>query len=143
MTPLGVGVRIKVIFGQGCVRCGVASDMAGLKKQGRVRSRVNFGQGWTKKARSCPKSGELRTWQDQKSKVVSEVVRTSDTAELKKQGRVRSRANFGQGRAKKARSCPKSSELRTWQDQKSKVVSEVGRTSDMAGQKSKVVSEVA
>ena len=108
------------------------SDKAGHKKQGRVRSCVTFGQGRVKKARSCPKLCHLRTRQDQKGKVMSEAVSPSDKAGSKKQGRVRSCVTFGQGRVKKARSCPKLCHLRTRQDQKGKVMSEAVSPSDKA-----------
>ncbi|MBT2656070.1 hypothetical protein J7E81_12675 [Bacillus sp. ISL-18] len=64
--------------------------------------------------------------------VVSEVEPTSDKEEPKERYGVRSRANFGQGKAKKARWCPKSSQLRTRRSQKSEMVSEVKPTLDKA-----------
>jgi len=77
-----------------------------------------------------------------KKKGIPEVEPTSDKEGPKKQDRVQSRANFGQGRAKKARSCPKSSQLRTRKSQKSKIVSKVEPTSDKEEPKGKNVSEV-
>ncbi|MEH7073894.1 hypothetical protein [Neobacillus drentensis] len=50
-------------------------------------------------------SWQLRTRKGPKSKVVSEVVSTSDKEEPKKQGHVRSHGNFGQRRAQKAKLC--------------------------------------
>ncbi len=66
---------------------------------------------------------------------MSEVVRTSDKEGPKRQGRVRSRVKFRQGRAKMARWCPKSCELQTRKSQNGKVVSEVVPSSDKEGPK--------
>ncbi|WP_144555794.1 hypothetical protein [Bacillus sp. X1(2014)] len=101
--------------------------------QASVRRRGNFGQGRAKKASECPKSRQLRTRKDQKSKRVSEDEATSDKEGPNKQASVRRRGNFGQGRAKKAIEYPKSRQLRTRKDQKRKRVSEVEATSDKEG----------
>ena len=144
---------------QGRVQSRATSDMEEPKMQGRVRSRANFGHGRAKKAGSCPsrvgfghgrakkagsclKSGKLRTWKSQKCKVVSEVGQTSDMEEPKMQGRVRSRANFGHGRAKNAGSCPKSGKLRTWKGKKAGSCLKSGKLRTWKSQKCKVVSEV-
>ncbi|MBM7652418.1 hypothetical protein JOC76_001876, partial [Neobacillus cucumis] len=56
----------------------------------------------------------------------------SDKVGPKERGCVRIRTNLRQGRAKRARLCPKTSQLRTRQNQKSEVVSENEPTSDKA-----------
>ncbi|MFC4290525.1 hypothetical protein ACFOYZ_28335 [Neobacillus cucumis] len=94
------------------------SDKAKSKERGCVRKRTNFGQGKTKRARLCPKTSQLRTRQNQKSEVVSENEPTSDKAKPKERGCVRKRANFGQGKTKRARLCPKTNQFRTGANQK-------------------------
>jgi len=59
----------------------------------------------------------------------------SDKAKPKERGSVRSGANFSQGKAKRARWCPKWSQLQPKQSQKSEVVSEVELTSAKANPK--------
>ncbi|MBM7656506.1 hypothetical protein [Neobacillus cucumis] len=108
------------------------SDKAKPKERGCVRKRANFGQGKTKRARLCLKTNQLQTRQNQKSEVVSENEPTSDKAKPKERGCVRKRANFGQGKTKRARLCPKTNQFQTRQSQKSKVVSEDKPTSDKA-----------
>jgi len=90
-----------------CLSRPATSDKEGPKKQGCVRSRVNFGQGRPQKTRWCPKSCQLRTREVQQSKMVSEVVLTSDKGGPTKQDCVRSHVNFGQERPQKTRWCPK------------------------------------
>ncbi|MBT2655241.1 hypothetical protein J7E81_08295, partial [Bacillus sp. ISL-18] len=100
------------------------SDKAKQKERGCVRSQTNIGQDKAKRARRCPKSSLHRTRQSQKSGDVSEVEPTSDKKEPKERGGVRSRTNFRQGKAKRARMCPKSSQLQTRVNQKSAMMSE-------------------
>ncbi|WP_394234886.1 hypothetical protein [Niallia oryzisoli] len=87
---------------------GLTSDKGRPKKQGRVRSRINFGKEKAEKARLSQKPNQLRTREGGKSKTESEAESTSDKGKQKKQDRVRSRINFGQGKAEKARLSPKS-----------------------------------
>jgi hypothetical protein len=109
-----------------------ASEKSKPKELGCVRSLANIGQGKAKRARMCPKSSPLQTRESQKSKDVSEVEPTSDKGEPKGRDCVRSRINFRQGRAKRARKCPKSNQLQTRESQKDEIVSEVEPTSDKA-----------
>ncbi|MGJ7910239.1 hypothetical protein [Neobacillus sp. LXY-1] len=111
------------------------SDKEEPKKQERVRSYVNFGQGKAKRARQCLKPSGLQTRRSQRSKSESEAEPTSDKEEPRKQERVRSYVNFGQGKAKRARQCLKPSRLQTRKSQKSKSESEAMLTSDKAKRK--------
>ncbi|MBM7656508.1 hypothetical protein [Neobacillus cucumis] len=91
----------------------LTSDKVKSKERGCVRRRTNLRQGRAKRARLCPKTNQLRTRQNQKSKVVSENEPTSDKAKPKERGCVRRRTNFGQGKTKRARLCLKTNQLRT------------------------------
>ncbi|ULT59470.1 hypothetical protein L1999_13495 [Neobacillus drentensis] len=55
---------------------------------------------------------------------MSEVEPTLDKAKPKERSGVRSRTNFGQGKAKRAKWCPKSSQLRARGNQKNVMMSE-------------------
>ncbi|ULT56657.1 hypothetical protein L1999_27095 [Neobacillus drentensis] len=99
-------------------------------KKRQLKYRFNIGQGKAKRAGMCPKSSQLRTRKSQKSEAVSEVEPTSDKEEPKERGCVRRRTNFRQGKAKRARMCPKTNQLQTRQSKRSEAVSEVEPTSD-------------
>ncbi len=78
----------------------------------------------------CLKLWGLQTRKSGKRESVSEAKVASDKEEQKIQDSVRSRADFGQGRAKNTRQCPKPSRLRTRKSKKYKTVSEAEQTSD-------------
>jgi len=86
-----------------------ASDRSKPKERECVRRRVSFGQGEAKRMRMCPKVVQHRTEQSQKNENVSEGESALDRAKPKERVCVRRRVNFGQGKAKRMRSCPKAS----------------------------------
>jgi hypothetical protein len=122
-------IRTALIQNSGIVsESRVHSDSVGPKKGNRVRIKGTFGQRWTKKGKSCPNQGHIRTALIQNREIVSESEGHSDSIGPKKGNPVRIRGTFGQHRSQKRKSCPNQGFIRTVLDQKREIVSESDRS---------------
>ncbi len=117
---------------------GPTSDTERRKRSIRVRTRVNFGHRKEKRAGQSQNLVQLRTQKGERGASESEAWPTSDTERRKGQARVRTRANFGHRKEKRAGQSQNLVQLRTEKEDREASESEPGSTSDTERRKEPV-----